>query len=238
MEIQMAWGSMLEDIYHIGEMINKDGQNVKEVLYNHFFLDNVMKPFSDYCSGHESNIFLKMLAEGQFDILEYPLKGEALADYVKSYDNKDIILLNQNFVYSYPERLKHMLSVTKKNEIKFINQIDVMIQRLVNNPESNRAVAVLYNAGLDYDIDDIPCLNHIQVFIRDEEVVLYCLFRSNDIYGAFISNMYLLQYIGLKITDELGKYYPNLKFKGVQYTSYSAHIYEEDLPMVKKILGL
>lgn len=234
MDIQLAWGHMLEEIYHMGHKVDKDGAPIREILWNTFSLDNVMAPYSQFCSGSESQVFLRMIKDGEFDIPEYPLKGEALHDYVQSFDNDDFILLAQDFVYTYPERLRSMPTSLEKPEI---DQFEIMKNRLIKNSGSNRAVAVLYNPTIDGSREDIPCLNHLQAFIRDNKLILFCLFRSNDIYGAFPSNMYFIQYIGMRLTEELREYYPTLVFDRLEYTSYSGHVYESDLDAVKEIVG-
>ena len=237
MDIQLAWACMLEEIYYMGDDIDKDGAPVREILKNTFSLENVMAPYSQFCVGHESQVFLNMIKKGEFDIPEYPLKGEALYDYVQSFDNEDFITLAQDFVYTYPERLKAMpISESTADIDNNTDQFQVMKSRLAECSGSNRAVATLYNPIIDSTREDIPCLNHLQAFIRNDKLILFCLFRSNDIYGAFPSNMYFIQYIGMRLTEELREYYPTLIFDRVEYISYSGHIYESDLDAVKKII--
>ena len=108
--------------------------------------------------------------------------------------------------------------------------------RLIKNSGTNRAIASLYIPGIDGVREDIPCLNHLQAFIRDNKLYLYCLFRSNDIYGAFPSNMLFIQNIGLKLADELKSNYSGLIFGGINYRVNSAHFYKTDLDAVKNVL--
>ena len=115
--------------------------------------------------------------------------------------------------------------------------INRLSQRFCGSSGSNRAVANIYSATRDCDMNDIPCLQIIQATIRNNELILHCFFRSNDCYGAFPSNMLFLNYLGLKLVDVLKDEYPLLKFAGIAYTSSSLHIYRGDLEQAKKIIG-
>ena len=123
--------------------------------------------------------------------------------------------------------LKGYLS-DKDSNIQFFNQIEIICNRLKENKGSNRAVATLYSAGLDKDEEHIPCLNWLQALIRDDRLILSVMFRSNDIYNAFPSNMHFITYVGLSITEKLQKYYPTLRFDGFYYQCSSAHYYTDE----------
>ena len=165
------------------------------------------------------------IKNGEYDLPGSPIKSDALYEYVKSFEDES----DQGFVYSYPNRILAHFN---------INQFNVMKKRLQHNPGSNRAVAVTYDPPLDADREDIPCLQFIQVIIRNNELTIHCIFRSNDIYGAFYSNMYFITYIGLKMTEELNKDLINTKisFGGIHYHSTSGHIYYTDLKTARKLL--
>ena len=123
-------------------------------------------------------------------------------------------------------------------EIGEYNQLQTMIERLEENSGSNRAVATLYNVGLDCIEEHIPCLNWIQALIRNNELTLTIIFRSNDCYGAWPSNMLFINHIGLYLVDKLRETYPGLLFKGIYYNCSSLHIYETDMDAAKKVVGL
>lgn len=141
------------------------------------------------------------------------------------------------FVYTYPERLLHQFNVIEFDveddlrEMGFLDQYQVILNRLGTSMGSNRAVATIYQPGLDRERDDIPCLNWLQATVRDNNLELHVMFRSNDLYGAWPANMYLLTYLGLSFANELGK-----DFNGIHYHSSSLHIYEANLDAVRKIL--
>lgn len=171
--------------------------------------------------------YKKSIIDGRFDLDNYGLKGEALADYASAVDNPEQLYLNgeNSFVYSYPNRIFNQKSTPTSNNI--INQFDVMLERLKNNNGTNRSVATTYNPFLDFNQVDIPCLQWLQSTIRKNELTLHCMFRSNDIYGAWYGNMLFLTYYAIKLVDELNKQQNNnVLFKGIDYHATSAHIYD------------
>lgn len=241
--IERAWRDILFDIYRNGHIHKKDDAEIKEIVNVHKYLANptinvLSNTLNMEITPKDSNDYLKNIESGNYDIEGYPIKGLALAEYVKSIHNKD----KQGFVYTYPNRLQaHFI-----NENDLINQIDVAVKRLSENLGSNRAVMVLYDPDVDSFeeddpeklVEDIPCLNLVQVLVRDGVLNLHVQFRSNDIFNAFVSNMMLITYLGMLITEKLNEQYPDLKFGGIYYNCTSAHYYTDvvDDRTIEKIL--
>lgn len=209
---EKVWKELLNEVIYNGKYTYKDDSKIKEVIGVHKQIKN---PYSNSIINISADKFAYYVKEGIFDIAEYPIKGEALFDYVTSLDDEHQIYLDDDgFIYTYSERLQNY------NDI---NQLDVIINRLNNNINSNRAIAVTYNPIVDMNRQDIPCLQLIQALVRDDKLILSVYFRSNDLYGAFPSNMMFLTYLGMKIADELG-----VQFDYIDYHCSSLHVYETD----------
>lgn len=240
--VEVLWKKMLRDIYNKGDIHIKDDAEIKEILNVSGFIDNPVTFFGMPGSLPRRD-FLEGVRKGYYDIDGYNIKGDALADYVESIDDEDKIHLDwesdDSFIYTYPERLKSITVMTKYDLVREENQIEYMIERLRENIGSNRAVATLYNIGLDKFQDDIPCLNWMQALVRDNFLYLAVMFRSNDIYNAFPSNMYFLMNIGMYIAEALHDKYPHVSFAGIYYNCTSAHYYtsEVEFNKIKKIIG-
>lgn len=236
--IKSLWRKILRDIYIKGHIHYKDDAEIKEILNISGWIDNPLEQLFLY----EEEKYLDYIKQGYFDIDGYEIKGEALAEYVSAFDDDKQIFLfeDNNFVYTYPERLKNMHTVNEIGMPLFFDQIEIMCERLIKNKGSNRAVATLYNVGLDRNEEHIPCLNWIQALIRDDKLFLSVMFRSNDIYNAFPSNMLFISYIGLNMVRTLRKYYPSLEFNGIYYQCSSAHYYTDVVTddIIKKIIGV
>ena len=233
-------------IKHGDNVIKDDGDKIIELLGNHYFIDN---PLNDMVLFSSDDHLLQCIKKGMFDVPGNPINSMALYNYVsegfEEYNKHD-------FVYTYPNRLLHHFTVKPHNqgwlsrilfsgdEASYINEFDEMAWRLRNSPGSNRAVSVIYDPAVDTGKKDIPCLNWLQFTIRHDKLTLHCMFRSNDIFTAFYSNMYLLTYWGLKMTTALqwGKEgYKDLKFVGIDYHSSSGHIYEDAIDEAKYMLS-
>lgn len=248
--IKYKWLDLLWKCYHHGKDVKKDDSEIRELMGNYVFLDSPQHTgFNNFEIGPE--LFLKMLKKGAYDIEGYPIKGEALYDYVNSLNSDDHIFCsdpeermalgldpeNLPFVYTYPERLIHTMYFTDCDDdynifdIDYINQIDTIVNRLSDNNGSNRAVATLYNPGVDRFRDDIPCLNWLQATIRDNKLTLHVMFRSNDLFQAWPSNMYLITYLGLVISERVG-----CEFCGIYYHSSSLHIYKTNIDEVEDVI--
>ena len=240
--IEKNWRKFLHTVLENGEKhVKDDGDVLVEHMINHCFIDNVLNQFG--AQNITTEMFLDMIKKGVFDIKDYPLKGPALADYVAQFDDEKYIFLttdengDEPFIYTYSERIQNIQLSNRDGCTDYYNQFGIIKKRLLEHNGSNRAVATLYSAGLDETEQHIPCLNWTQATIRNNELTLHVMFRSNDLYSAFVSNMYFITYIGLKLVEDLRKKYPLLKFKGLNYNSTSLHIYEGDLEQAKKVIG-
>ena len=217
---EKVWKELLSEVIYNGKYTYKDDSKIKEVIGVHKQIKN---PYSNSIINISADKFASYVKEGIFDIAEYPIKGEALFDYVTSLDDEHQIYLDDDgFIYTYSERLQNY------NDI---NQLDVIINRLNKNINSNRAIAVTYNPMVDMNRQDIPCLQLIQALVRNDKLILSVYFRSNDLYGAFPSNMMFLTYLGMKIADKLG-----IKFDYIDYHCSSLHVYETDYEQALKVI--
>ena len=217
---EKVWKELLNEVIYNGKYTYKDDSKIKEVIGVHKQIKN---PYSNSIINISADKFASYVKKGIFDIAEYPIKGEALFDYVTSLDDEHQIYLDDDgFIYTYSERLQNY------NDI---NQLDVIINRLNKNINSNRAIAVTYNPMVDMNRQDIPCLQLIQALVRNNKLILSVYFRSNDLYGAFPSNMMFLTYLGMKIANELG-----VKFDYIDYHCSSLHIYETDYQQALEVV--
>ena len=217
---ESKWRKLLEELLLSHKKHVKDETPIREIIGVHERIDN---PYNDSMLNINHTQFAEAIKRGAFDIKNYPIKGEALYDYITSPDQLDKIVLDENsFIYTYPERLQNYQGR---------NQLTDIINRLKQDMGSNRAIAITFNPFLDNERDDIPCLQLIQAIVRDDKLILSVYFRSNDLYGAFPSNMMFLTYLGMKIAYEL-----RIKFDYIDYHCSSLHIYETDYEQASKVI--
>ena len=217
---ESKWRKLLEDLIINHKKHVKDETQIREIIGVHERIDN---PYKDSMLNINHKQFAEAVKRGAFDIKDYPIKGEALFDYVTSLDDEHQIYLDDDgFIYTYSERLQNYQG---RNQLKDITN------RLKQDMGTNRAVAVTFNPFLDNERDDIPCLQLIQALVRNDKLILSVYFRSNDLYGAFPSNMMFLTYLGMKIANELG-----VKFDYIDYHCSSLHVYETDYKQALKVI--
>ena len=218
---EIKWRKLLEELLLDHKEHVKDETPIREVIGVYERIDN---PYKDSMLNINHKQFAEAVKRGAFDIKDYPIKSEALYDYVTSLDQLDkIILVDENsFIYTYPERLQNYHGR---------NQLIDIVERLKQDKGSNRAVAVTFNPFIDNKRDDIPCLQLIQALVRNDKLILSVYFRSNDLYGAFPSNMMFLTYLGMKIANEL-----DVKFDYIDYHCSSLHVYETDYEQALKVI--
>ena len=225
--INDAYLFFVKKIIEDGVYTYKDENDwIIDTLGNFAYINDPLNlKYSAKYQNYTSEMLLNDIQNETFDIQGNPIKSKALYEYVKSFDDSS----KHGFVYTYPNRILDHFHV---------NQFNIMKDRLIKHINSNRAVAVTYDPILDGVNKDIPCLQVLQIVIRDNKLTLHCFFRSNDMYFAFYSNMYFLTYIALKMTEELNREIVNadIIFAGIYYHSSSSHIYAGDVKGAKKMI--
>jgi thymidylate synthase len=101
-----------------------------------------------------------------------------------------------------------------------IDQIEYIIQKLKQSPNSRRAIAITWNPVIDEKLDDCPCLQIVQCIIRDNKLHMRVIFRSNDMLTAAGANMYALVRLQKFIADKL-----NIPCGTYTHISLVPHIY-------------
>lgn len=227
--INKSYKEFVKRIIQNGHWTFKDGKEILENLGNIIRIDNPLG--YSHKAKYElitSGELIYDIEKGEFDIDGCPINGQSLSYYVKSFNSSDV----GGFKYTYPNRIKAYFRV---------NQFETMVERLIDDLGSNRSVAVTLDPKHDCSEEDIPCLQVLQAIVRDRKLTIHCFFRSNDIFGAYYSNMYFITYIGMLLVEELNRRDPvnaNIVFDGIYYYSSSAHIYKTDYNKAKKLVGL
>jgi len=108
------------------------------------------------------------------------------------------------------------------------DQIEDVVNNLVYDPLTNRAVMVLWDVTNDSANPSPPCLNHIWCRIIDNSLTMTAIFRSNDMFSAWVANAMGLRALQAHILEEITKRsFLQLEMGALVIISESAHIYEE-----------
>ena len=151
----------------------------------------------------------QFLESGQVQSISIPKNTDFNYDGLRFYCNQLLNPYKEDFIYTYGNRLRSYFSV---------DQLHKMVEHLSSNKHSRRAIASTIDPLKDNIESDIPCLQHIQVAVYDGELVMYVLFRSNDIKYAFVPNMFGLFNLHLHLARKLG-----VKAGDFYYTCYNPH---------------
>jgi thymidylate synthase len=175
--------------------------------------------------------------------LSNPLKSEApkgnpfSGEKLKAYEDQFLNDEKEGFTYTYGNRYRAHFKVKWEEEYskwfglkkgtkehKFsIDQINNIILRLGQCKESRRAIGVTWDPSIDSQQDEVPCNIYTDFKIRDGKLQVTSMWRSHDIYGAWVANLFslvkLAEYVAYSLRIPVGT---------ILVHSISAHIYEYD----------
>ena len=133
---------------------------------------------------------------------------------------------------SVDAEIEELLSYAGDGNGGGIDQIQTsIIDRLIKNPESRRAIAITWVPHQDIERSEPPCLQIVQAFIdAHNKIHLVCVFRSNDMLSAWGQNAYGLAHLLKFICNEINKErkqhnQPLLTIGWMETISVSAHMY-------------
>jgi thymidylate synthase len=124
-----------------------------------------------------------------------------------------------------------------------INQIDIVIDKLIKQPYTRQAQMITWMPNLDVECFDPPCLQSIWYRIIEDEEGTWWLncnvrFRSNDAWGASFMNMFgFIQFskniIAAGISEKTGR---KVELGRLNWQADSYHIYGKDIGNAKQLL--
>ncbi len=130
------------------------------------------------------------------------------------------------YEYSYAKRL--FATIDGKNQID-----DYVIPLLQKDPQTRRAVATLFDPGVDSNIKnkEIPSMIVFDFKIRDQLLHMTCFIRSSDAFIGWPANVYQMsviqEYVASKLKIPVGE---------ITTIATSAHIHTDHLPEIDKLL--
>ena len=204
--VRASFEHLVEKILKDGEeMITEDGQRCKEIRNTVIEITNPK---------------LKSISP------KYPLGKKAVEQYTNNllYGSENV------FSYDYNERLCRYPLEHKK-----INQIDFIVDKLKEQPNSRRCVAITWQPNIDIEVSkkergSVPCLQFVQFVIRNNKLYQTVLFRSNDLMVAYHANAIGLISLGEMVAEKVG-----VDYGTYTHHSVSMHIYvDRDKDYIKK----
>ncbi len=155
--------------------------------------------------------------EDAFDLPEeYPLDEGAVREYEDQLLDPD----RGGFEYTYGNRIREYFGV---------DQLEGLVERLKEAPETRRAVAVTWDPKRDGKAEEVPCL--VAVHLQsdgDDGLELHAFYRSWDVGKALVANVIALRRLQEEVAGEIGA-----EPTTVTVYASNAHVYLEDLKDLK-----
>lgn len=152
---------------------------------------------------------------GNIKIIPIPKSSKISTHGLTDYADQLLCGDKHDFVYTYGERFIEYFG---------INQYNIMIDKLLNDKNTRRAIALTFDVKKDNFKDEVPCLQYIQLSINDNKLYMTVLFRSNDISYAFSSNMFGLMNLYIYFLYHLG-----VEVGEFNYVGNNVHIKDDDI---------
>lgn len=161
-------------------------------------------------------------------------KSPIHSDFANTYAHNLVHGSESNFEYDYHTRLFDW-GKNSSVDVYRTDQIQYIIDKLAVEPNSRRAQAITWIPPDDVKLRDCPCLQHIQCKIRDNELHMSVVFRSNDMLLGAGANMYALVHLQKHILDKINlKNDSNLTMGSYTHIALIPHIYvDRDIDELK-----
>lgn len=111
------------------------------------------------------------------------------------------------------------------------DQVQLVIDKLQKERDAKSAVINLWDIE-DHIRGSSPCLNHLWFRILDDRLILSALFRSHDVFGAWVSNAFGLRSLQQLVAKEVEATPAELII-----TSQSCHVYEHSIEAAQEIVA-
>ncbi len=164
----------------------------------------------------KSKIPLKRARMDYWDYIDYQ------KNFVDGRENPDV-------EYTYGNRMKgHFMDcyqclISRQHAPAIISQAEGIKTMLWNNKDTRQAVINLYDPRIDLKSENPPCLDLLLFLCRGDKLYTTGIFRSHDIYAAWLANFFGIRAISLEIAE-----YINMDIGSITILSHSAHIYKRD----------
>jgi len=162
-----------------------------------------------------------------------PLSKQQLENYYLSFFSKS---KPEGVEYTYGERLfglkvGNVIPKMRKEAEEILNQVDLAVKKLKEKPYSRRAIAVTWRHEFDISSQSPPCLIEVIWSIKNGKLYQTSTFRSHDIFGAWLLNVFALRKLQKEIAKEI-----SVGLGSLIVVSVSAHIYESDWKRAEEIV--
>lgn len=150
----------------------------------------------------------KLFPGGHYELQQYTME---IVDGILNFK------VGEEFTWSYTYNMR------------FAYQLPFIYEELKRNPDTRRAIMSIRDFNVDSKVTDPACLQSIQFLMRDNQLHMMVMMRSNDAVQATYMNavgfIALLRKVARDLGYEVGSY---------THTAHSFHAYERNFPILTK----
>lgn len=199
-----------------GNLIEADSISLAWLKINHLIRSTGKLSKTDFGGERQELIdVMSVITNDDYQIPSWAnTDDQTVKEYVESVINSD-----PEQSYTYGSRLKKHF---------YVDQIDRAIRSLVTNLDSTRITLNLWDSFNDCHSKTPPCLTNVWLRVIDSELSLTAIFRSHDIFSAYIPNAYMLRSLQKSVTDGINSAlgWDAVKMGTLIILSESCHIYD------------
>jgi len=133
--------------------------------------------------------------------------------------------------YTYYQRLRdYDVFFINEWRLNGIDQIEYIKTKIAESAMTRRAVAVTWRARTDIESESPPCMDLLKFNVWKGKLNLTVVFRSHDLIGGWINNVYALIYLLKEIAESI-----NLEVGFLEVVSCDGHFYKNDQDKIQRI---
>jgi len=233
--IPKLYTTILETILNKGVEVGPRGMKTKELSPAIMISKNPRKRLFGHLHRRDVSIFTYI--EGLWILL-----GEAIPNRVVHYVKAMSNFVNEKtgeFDGAYGPRLRCLTPVQRVDEMLYgkrvINQFVLCADRLMEDPDTRRAVCVINNPIYDWNPEskDIPCTMTFQFLIRNNKLNMITYMRSQDAWLGLIYDTGEFQWF-----QEIMAGWLEIDVGTYTHIDGSLHLYEKHWEKARKVIEL
>ncbi len=235
---------VLPDLFLIGSIQSGYIEEVMEGIHDHYISDSSQSfPYSYHDRIYNYSAFSLEDSVKKDYVVELINNDKVknheklkFAKIVSKSGDKEIWKLANGIELDLSKEISEQIGIDKISlsvlNLPRINQIENIIEKLKENPNTRRAQATTWRPYIDPNSEDPPCLQRLFFRIKNNKLIMQTCWRSRDLFKAWEPNVNGMIRIQKSIADKLG-------IKVGEYIDFSnsLHIYGKDIEEAKELIN-
>lgn len=224
--INTIYKDLLSEVWNEGLETSPRGKKILELIGKKIILD------PDDCiitlENFETNLHYATIESAWYESGMNSIDFHPLITKIWSKYSDDGKTVNSAYGY-YIFNAEHFY----KENLQIKSQWSWVKEKLKQDPESRQAVININNISHKKNINtkDFPCTIALQFFIRNNQLDMIVMMRSNDLFYGFRNDIYCFSQLQKQMAEEL-----NVELGQYIHFASSLHLYEGQFAAVNDLL--